>query len=118
MYKYNDYRKAWRKANPEKVAAQNARARTTQRNWRFRREYKLNVEMYEKMFEQQNGKCAICERDWTNFKHEFAIDHCHKTGKVRGLLCFPCNTKLATVENSLFMLKAQDYLRKVHSNSF
>lgn len=105
-----EYRREWRRQNKDKVAAQNRRAYNTQRNWRFRREYKCNIDLYEKMLKDQNERCLICNRHWTEFKNEFAIDHCHKTQKIRGLLCFTCNTKLAVIEDSIFVLKAKEYL--------
>lgn len=107
---FEEYRKVWRNQNPEKVALQNKRAEPRQRAWRFRTEYKINLAKYNEMFEKQNGLCAICEKPQSDFKYRFAVDHDHKTGQVRGLLCFTCNTRLAVVEDSLFMLKAKDYL--------
>jgi len=107
------YRRKWRKENADKVAAQNARAIDTQRNWRFRREYKINLATYEILLLKQEGKCAICQKSWQEFTREFAVDHDHVTGKIRGLLCFLCNTKLAVLESSEFMDAARRYLGAV-----
>jgi hypothetical protein len=63
--------------------------------------YGVTPERYAEMLMQQEGKCAICKRDnpnngYTN-KH-FDVDHCHRTGKVRGLLCRQCNAMLGQIE--------------------
>jgi recombination endonuclease VII len=72
--------KAWREANPEHHKDINAR-------WR----YGVAHGTYARMFEEQGGKCAICETTDTAPTGRFHIDHCHDTGKVRGLLCQKCN---------------------------
>lgn len=55
---------------------------------------------YATMFAEQNGLCKICKRDQEHAPHKrFCIDHCHVTGKIRGLLCEPCNHLLGDIEN-------------------
>lgn len=65
------------------------------------------------LHEKQNKKCAICEKELELFidrKGGF-IDHCHKTNKVRGILCFSCNTLLGYIENNLHLYeKIKNYL--------
>jgi hypothetical protein len=51
--------------------------------------YGITYEDYDRMLLQQNGVCAICGTPPK--KNRLAVDHCHKTKKVRGLLCFRCN---------------------------
>ncbi len=51
-------------------------------------------EDYNKLFEQQQGKCAICGKHQTLLKAILNADHDHKTGEVRGLLCIKCNVKM------------------------
>jgi hypothetical protein len=58
----------------------------------------------------QIGRCGICEEKLDESK--MAVDHDHSTGKVRGLLCRPCNLKLAVVEDTQFVTNAQAYLVK------
>lgn len=51
------------------------------------------------MFAEQGGRCKICAGDNPGQRRtNFLVDHCHATGKVRGLLCVKCNTRLAWVE--------------------
>lgn len=44
-----------------------------------------------KLFEKQEGKCGICQKHEASFKIRLSVDHNHKTGQVRGLLCYHCN---------------------------
>lgn len=76
--------------------------------WRKRR-YGLTEEEFLSMLEQQNYLCAICET--RPDQRELAIDHCHETGKVRGLLCMNCNTALGKFKDDVALLqKAISYL--------
>jgi hypothetical protein len=58
------------------------------------------------MREEQKDLCAICFGPMKRM----CIDHCHSTGQVRGLLCHPCNIKLAAIENTDFAESARRYL--------
>lgn len=63
---------------------------------------------FHKMMESQQGRCRIC-----NKAAALVIDHCHKTGKVRGLLCHHCNIGLGAYEdNERVLLEAVRYLRE------
>ena len=66
--------------------------------------YGITIEKYDEMFELQKGKCAICEEIQITGK-VLAIDHCHTTGKVRGLLCQTCNTGIAMFKDNIKILK-------------
>jgi hypothetical protein len=67
---------------------------------------------YEKMFIEQEGQCKICECKLNSSRYtKFAVDHDHKTGHVRGLLCTNCNTALGLMKDSTYRLqKSIDYL--------
>lgn len=61
----------------------------------------------QKLSDAQNAKCAICEKPEAMFKNKLAVDHNHKTGKVRGLLCYRCNKFLVgrqTIESAKKLL--------------
>lgn len=75
----------WRTENPEKTAKVDRRKRL--------KKYGLTEECREKMEEKQNGACLLCFR-----KMPLVIDHCHTSGRVRGLLCSRCNTNLGWIE--------------------
>jgi len=73
---------------------------------RLKYEYGLTVDDFNKMLEDSEGKCAICERE-----SKLVIDHCHSSGKVRGLLCQTCNKGLGLVYDSrAYLYRAIQYL--------
>lgn len=76
----------------------------------YQKLYGISVSDYERMLASQGGKCAICGRDKSGKKawRSFSIDHCHSTGRVRGLLCTPCNVHLGWFER--FAAVAMKYL--------
>ncbi len=80
----------------------------------------MTLEQYRQMFEQQGGVCAICKQpeegidSRTKQRKNLHVDHCHKTGKVRGLLCGKCNVTLGQVGESIDRLQALiDYLERM-----
>lgn len=62
---------------------------------RIEKTYGLTKEQYEALYEAQGGFCYICRRARGTGRRKLAVDHDHKTGYVRGLLCSPCNNILA-----------------------
>ena len=56
------------------------------------------------MLENQNYKCKICLADNKKYKRQLAVDHCHTTGKIRGLLCTPCNISLGYINDNIQIL--------------
>jgi hypothetical protein len=74
--------------------------------------YGITAEQYASMLRYQGGKCFICQRA-TGKRRRLAVDHDHKTGKVRGLLCNPCNRDvLGHLRDSVAALeRAVTYLR-------
>lgn len=67
-------------------------------NARLLRKYGITCDQYEQMLRDQNGLCARCERPAAEMKIRLSVDHCHKTGVVRKLLCANCNTYLGRLE--------------------
>jgi hypothetical protein len=81
------------------------------RNSHLKRKYGINVAVYELMAEAQNNRCAICGRPPK--KRRLHVDHNHKDGRVRGLLCFQCNYALGRFNNDILKLRnAIKYLNK------
>jgi hypothetical protein len=77
--------------------------------------YKLSESDLNKMYVAQNGKCKICSTEYKEVsKHNnLYVDHCHKTGNVRGLLCFKCNRLLGVWDDNIDILKsAIKYLKE------
>ncbi len=74
--------------------------------------YNLPLEKYNKMFEEQNGCCAICNGHQSTFKKALHVDHDHETGKIRGLLCNSCNKGIGfLLDDSKILLSASQYLK-------
>jgi len=97
------YKKAYALAHPEKH-------RVKARNGTIKK-YGISPEDYNRMFNEQGGKCAICGSHQSEFNRSLSIDHCHTTGKVRMLLCINCNSLLGMAKDDKNILeKAQAYL--------
>lgn len=101
------YQREWRKTNPEKTKSHS-----------LRKHYGIGLDEYDKIYEAQLGVCAICKqpesaKDKDGGPRMMAVDHCHETGKVRGLLCTGCNTALGGLKDSIDLLDAaKNYLLK------
>jgi hypothetical protein len=93
--------KTWKERHPEK-------RKLYTRNSRIRA-YGIEPETYYEMLKQQGNSCAICNG---TSKRAMSIDHDHKTGKVRGLLCDSCNLSLGHLEKEIFVEKALQYIAK------
>lgn len=78
--------------------------------------YGLTKEQYEELLEKQGGVCAICgQPEMRTTKAGVAmllhVDHCHNSGKIRGLLCHKCNSALGLfMESSEILSSAVNYL--------
>lgn len=96
--------RAWVEANPEK-------RRRTQMAFELRK-YGLTVEEYEALAAEQGGVCAICGSSVLPGREKrLSVDHNHKTGKFRGLLCGGCNRGLENFrDNPELLRKAAEYL--------
>ena len=70
--------------------------------------YRIRIEEYEQMLQEQNNKCAVCEREV-----KLEVDHCHSTGRVRSLLCGGCNRGLGQFNDDYERVrKAAEYLER------
>lgn len=103
-----------RHANPqyyrEKGRIQVAKRTPEQKfKWMLSGQYGLTVEQYQAMIEAQNGVCAICRevpRHRSRTEGRFLVDHCHTTGKVRGLLCHNCNVSIGLLKEDPVRIRA------------
>lgn len=82
------------------------------RQYELKKKYGLSLEAYNLLFVEQYGKCKICYRHQSELNRRLDIDHDHKTGKVRGLLCLRCNQLVGHIENntSLILRRAKEYI--------
>ena len=79
----------------------------------LRRMYGISPDLYYAFLKRQNNCCAICFSDTPGRRRKFAVDHNHKTGMIRGLLCTTCNNGLGYFKDSpKIMQRAVDYLEE------
>lgn len=88
---------------------------------RLKYKYGLTPEEWDKMYSEQQGCCAICgipeSMITIGVNRRLNIDHCHRTNKIRGLLCMNCNLALGMLSDDKEILKnAILYLEKYHEN--
>ena len=101
----NELRTRSRKRNPN--------YKLKDKNSKLLREYGITLKEYNKMFINQNGVCAICNNPETLDNKSLAVDHCHNTGKVRGLLCTLCNTAIGKLnDNEILLQRATNYIKE------
>lgn len=99
--------------SPCKSCAHGSRNVNYQKAYQRRIKYNLTQEEYDLKLKEQNYSCAICDIHKDDCSKEFCVDHCHKTGKVRGLLCNHCNSGIGFFkECDHVMKKAIQYLKK------
>lgn len=95
--KDRDKHRRWRKANPEKRRAQDLRAL-----------YRIDKVDVARLLEEQGNECPICGRD-----EPTCVDHSHRTGRVRGILCRQCNAGLGQFRDDPTLIEAAiAYLEK------
>lgn len=98
----------WRRKNIEKSRLQRKKLNL--------KKYGLTLEQHQKIYDQQRGCCALCGIHERELDRALHIDHCHQTGKVRGLLCFDCNTGLGKFCDDPELLFAA--VKYIDSNGF
>lgn len=86
----------WQAANPERV-------KLSRRRRHFLTKYGLALEEYEALLVAQHNRCAACDDELVGRCH---LDHCHETGKIRGVLCSGCNVALGHVKDDIKRLMA------------
>jgi hypothetical protein len=101
----NAYRRRWAAENPEKAEAQRQRKRL--------RRYGLTIEQYDDIVCRQNNRCGVCRCSLAEIESKrIHIDHCHVTGRVRGVLCEQCNLGIGKFkENAEALARAAEYLQ-------
>lgn len=104
----------WRKQNREsdnqrryKHYVENKQVHDEARWRHYMKRHGMTLNDYENMLSKQDGKCAICGSHKSGKKNSnrLSIDHCHKTGKVRGLLCQQCNLGIGCLKDDITILE-------------
>ena len=96
--KENEKRASLMITNPEAV-------REKERKEALKKSYNMSLEDYDNLMKKQNNVCGIC-KDTCVSGRRLAVDHCHTTGKIRGLLCCNCNRGLGLLKDSKERLAA------------
>ena len=82
-------------------------------SWKLK-QYGISLEDFERMLAEQEGRCAVCKVELQvggSCKTCVVVDHCHDTGKVRGLLCSRCNVSIEMAGGTATRLRAlADYV--------
>lgn len=88
-----------------------------QRNHSYQKKYGITIEKYNKMYEEQKGRCYLCDIHQDDLTKKLAVDHNHETGQIRKLLCFNCNhgigafkENINTIERALNYLKDKEWI--------
>lgn len=103
---YKEYGPRYRARHPEKFSEYNLRAQLKQ--------YGITIEDYHAQLESQGNCCAICgvDRELNGKRQRFSVDHDHKTGKFRGLICNDCNLLIGKAKDEVGILEvAIEYLK-------
>lgn len=86
-------------------------SKKTNKNNSLKKQFGINLTDYENMWRKQDGKCLICAEQSKEIDKKYGkirdlvVDHCHKTNKIRGLLCGPCNRALGGFRDDVTILK-------------
>ena len=115
--KYKANLKKWNEANPRAYKKCAGLGRDYFKNSQLKRYYGIDLKTYNNLQTKQDNKCAICNKEETAIDSRtglvkyLSVDHCHKTGKIRGLLCVNCNQGLGKFKDCHKLLeKATTYL--------
>lgn len=108
-----------RNRTPEKQKHYNEKYSLKRKQWKLSKRYGINIETYNSLLIEQDSSCSICKihisehQQIKGAKKHFAVDHCHSTSIVRGLLCYRCNMGLGYFKDNLELLQAAvNYLSK------
>ncbi len=85
--------------------------RQRSRDKMFRHRYGLTTDDYNQRVISQGNLCGVCTKAPKTSRH-LVVDHCHETGKIRGLLCDGCNVAIAILDNKELLVKALAYLKR------
>ena len=102
----------FRKAN-DSLTGRSSWCKDCVRDHSLQNRYGISLADHARMLEEQNYLCLICLCDLRGFVKSAAVDHCHETGKVRGLLCDMCNKGLGAFRDDVDSLeRAVKYLKE------
>lgn len=103
--------RSWKRRNKKKTLEINRRWWAKHgHEWRAKK-FGMTPEQFVAMYDAQSGACAICGTSEKKLKTKLSIDHCHKTNRVRGLLCGDCNRAIGLMKDDPVRIRAaSEYL--------
>lgn len=113
------WKRSWHARNRDKISESKRKAyfsnvehyRARGRNSHYKHCYGITIEERDRILAEQGGACAICLSSDPRSTKGWHVDHDHKTGKVRGVLCNPCNVLLGNAREEIQVLEqAAKYL--------
>ena len=118
-----EYGRQHRRDHPELIRASKAKAYAKNpeatREYQLKRLYGLTRSQYDAMHAKQDGRCAICNREESALSNKadrargLSVDHCHDSGRIRGLLCARCNSAIGLLNHDGDLLRAAiEYLNR------
>lgn len=95
----NKWHREYSKANPDKKKLA---------VWKnsLKHDFGMTIEEWQALYNKQNGRCSICQIHQSQLKSRLAVDHDHKTGMVRSLLCGKCNRGIGMFNDDPFLLQS------------
>lgn len=112
--------RGWNTLNRDKVRERNRRYKIDKpqqyKDSKLRTNFGIGLARYEEMLAAQNGLCAACGGENQVAHRRLAVDHCHRTGRMRALLCGNCNTAIGLVHESVDRLNALITYLRTHEN--
>ena len=106
------YRKAYSQEDRNKIRSRERYHSDAGRNYWLQRQFGITVAIYNDMLASQGHVCAICNQPCRSGRR-LAVDHNHRTGEVRGLLCLDCNTAIGKFQDSsVIAYQAARYLER------
>lgn len=104
------------RSNVEKERQRQDNYKVKRKDYTLKKTYNISADEYYEKLKYQNYGCGLCGKKQES--KQLAVDHCHATGKIRELLCGPCNTGLGQFQdNPELLIKAAGYLRKHSDNT-
>lgn len=111
-YKKSEAEKAHNRLYMKTYSRRNPQSPLHNRMWKLLHRYGIHPREWEILFDLQGKRCAICRTD-SHGSRGWNTDHDHKTGKVRGILCWECNNGLGKFKDAPDTLRsAADYLQE------
>lgn len=114
--KFKEYQKKWYSENKENIILKSTKRHKSlsfekRKDYTLKSKYKISIDDYNNLLEMSNFQCNICDKIHSN-EEPLAVDHCHNTKKVRGLLCRSCNTALGHFkDDTQNLINAIKYLK-------